>query len=74
MGVSGQFDNYSQKDGLSLLFRDFERFTLKEASILFWNCQTFLNPRQGRGFTLRKLTARKGKKGTELFFQFILRT
>ena len=35
--------------------RDFERSTLKEASLSRRNCQTFVVPRQSRGFTLRKL-------------------
>ena len=31
--------------------RDFERSTKLEASLFFWNCQTFIVPRQSRGFT-----------------------
>ncbi len=31
--------------------RDFERSTRLEASSFCWNCQTFIVPRQSRGFT-----------------------
>ena len=39
----------------SLLYRDFDRFTIGEASLFCWNRQTFGVPRQSREFTQGKL-------------------